>query len=225
MELKKSPKADLQAKRSLFLEIGLCVSLGLMLLLFGWSQREKTLDQLTDNAAVVETDMVEVTRQDQKPPEPVKQTVAVVSDIINVVKNDAKITTDMSFVDFDDSDVVIQKLAVKEEEAKDDAPFMKAEQMPKFQGGDLQKFRSWVQSRLVYPAIAQENSIQGLVTIQFVVERDGSLGRIQVLQSPDKSLADEAIRILKTSPKWTPGKQRGKAVPVFYTLPVTFVLQ
>ena len=73
--------------------------------------------------------------------------------------------------------------------------------------------------------MAQENNITGRVLLKFVVEKDGTLTNIQVLQSPDKSLADEAIRVLKTSPRWEPGKQRNQSVRVFYTLPVDFQLQ
>ena len=97
--------------------------------------------------------------------------------------------------------------------------------MPTFQGGDLMKFRAWVQSRLRYPQIAQENGITGRVLLTFVVERDGSLTNIEVLQTPDRSLSDEAARVLKMSPKWKPGKQRNQAVRVKYTLPVDFRLQ
>jgi protein TonB len=87
------------------------------------------------------------------------------------------------------------------------------------------KFRSWVQGKLKYPQIAQENGISGKVTLTFVIERDGTLTNIQVMQSPDRSLADEAVRVLQSSPKWTPGKQRNAPVRVRYTLPVEFRIQ
>ena len=111
-----------------------------------------------------------------------------------------------------------------EEEEEDDTPLLFVEDMPSFQGGDLNKFRNWVQSRLKYPAIAQENNIQGKVTLSFVIEKDGTLTHIEVLQSPDRSLSEEASRILAQSPKWTPGKQRNIPVRVKYILPVDFVL-
>jgi protein TonB len=223
MERKKSPKADLQARRSLLLEIGLCVALGLMLVMFGWSQKERKLARLTDASAIVESEMVEVTRQDVKTPEPL-QKMPVIAEVINIVSND--VNTPIDAFDFPEpDDIFIPRIETKEEVKPESEPFMKAEQMPKFQKGDLNKFRSWVQSRLVYPALAQENGVQGMVTIQFVVESDGTLGRFKVLQAPDKLLSDEIIRILNDSPKWTPGKQRGKAVPVYMQLPISFVLQ
>ncbi|MBQ5874341.1 MAG: energy transducer TonB, partial [Alistipes sp.] len=85
-------------------------------------------------------------------------------------------------------------------------------------------FRNWVQSKLRYPQIAQENGVQGRVVLAFVIEKDGKLTNIEVLQTPDRSLADEAVRVLNTSPKWEPGMQQQQAVRVKYTLPVTFTI-
>ena len=107
----------------------------------------------------------------------------------------------------------------------DDQPFVRVEQMPSFMGGDLLTFRKWVQSKVRFPEYAQENGISGRVLLMFVIEKDGSLTNIQVIQSPDPSLSNEAIRILKSSPKWTPGKQRNQTVRVKYTLPVDFRIQ
>ena len=100
--------------------------------------------------------------------------------------------------------------------------FEKVEQMPSFNGGDLTTFRNWVNGRLRYPQIALENSIAGRVLVQFVIKRDGSLTNIQVLQTPHSSLSEEVFRVLKCSPKWTPGKQRGENVTVKFTMPIDF---
>lgn len=225
MEIKKSPKADLQNKRGLFLEIGLVLSLAFILVAFSWSQREKGVELIETNVALVEEEIIEITRQDEKPPEPVKQTITVVSDIINVVKDDSKIQTEFDFTEFGEEDIVVQQAAVVEEEAEEDAPFMVVEDMPSFQGGDLNTFRNWVMSKLKYPVIAQENGIQGKVILVFVIEKDGTLTNIESLMSPDRSLTEEAIRVLKSSPKWTAGKQRGVPVRVKYTLPIDFKIQ
>ncbi len=225
MELKKSPKADLENKKGLFLEIGLVISLLVMIGAFAWNQKEKVVEILDLGTVEVEEEIIEITRQDQKSPEPVKKTISVMSDIINVVKNDTKITTDITFDDFSEDAVVVAEAKVSEERVEDDAPFLIAEEMPKFMGGDLMAFRNWVQERLRYPTIAAENGISGRVTLTFVIEKDGSLTNIQVLQSPDRSLSDEAVRVLESSPKWTPGKQRSTPVRVKYTLPVEFRIQ
>ena len=107
---------------------------------------------------------------------------------------------------------------------EDDVPYVKVEQMPSFQGGDLMTFRHWVTKQIQYPEIAKKHNITGRVLVMFVIERDGSLTNIRVLQSPDSSLSDEVIRVFKSSPKWTPGMQRGEAVRVKYTMPVDFRL-
>ena len=176
--------------------------------------------------AVVEEEITEITRQDQKPPEPPKRTeITVITDILNIVTNDEKISTNIDFAEFAEDVEIIQQVAVEEETIEDDQPFVKVEQMPSFMGGDLLTFRNWVMSKLRYPQIAQENGITGRVLVQFVIERDGSLTNIQVIQTPDSSLSDEAIRVLKSSPKWTPGKQRNQPVRVSFTLPVMFQLR
>jgi len=108
-----------------------------------------------------------------------------------------------------------------------DEPFLIAETMPTFQGGDINNFRKWVQMQVRYPAEAMKNNIQGRVITSFVIERDGSISNIQVLQAPDKLLADEARRVIETSPAgaWSPGRQRGQAVRVKFTIPVDFLIQ
>ena len=225
MEIKKSSKVDLQNKRTLFLEIGLLTSLMLVIVMFSCSQKEKSIMSLTKDEGPIMQELIDITVQVQKPPEPVKTTITVISDIINVVKDNTKIATEFSFAEFETADITVQKAAVKEEVIESDEPFIIAEEMPQFMGGDLNKFRSWVQERLRYPTIAAENGIQGTVTLSFVVERDGTLTSISVLQTPDRSLSEEATRVLQTSPKWTPGKQRSTPVRIKYTLPVQFKLQ
>lgn len=223
MEIKKSPKADLQNKRGLLLEIGLCVALGLVILAFAYTPKEHRIEKIDMNYGPVEEQITEITRQDQKPPEPPKKIeVKVIADLLEVVTNDTKITTNVDFTEFDEDADIEQIVAVEEEEVEDDQPFLRAETMPSFQGGDLNTFRKWVQDNVRFPQIALENGIQGRVTLTFVIEKDGRLTNIQVLQTPDRSLSEEAIRVLNKSPKWSPGKQRNQTVRVKYTLPVDF---
>lgn len=224
MEIKKSPKADLQNKRGLYLEIGLVIALLLVIGAFLYTPKEYRIEKVDNNYGPVEEEITEITRNEQKPPEqPKKVEVQVFNDILDIVTNDTKITTDISFEEFaDDLEITTQVVEVEEEEIENDDPFIKVEKMPSFQGGDLQTFRAWVQDKLRYPQIAMENGVSGKVVLSFVVERDGTLTNIEVLQSPDRSLADEAVRVLKTSPKWEPGMQRNQAVRVKYTLPVDF---
>lgn len=117
---------------------------------------------------------------------------------------------------------LLSKEVVADNLAVDDEPFLRSEQMPIFQGGDLNTFRRWVQSNVKYPQIALENGISGKVILSFVIERDGKLTNIQVLQTPDRSLSEEAIRVVSSSPKWESGLQQGTPVRVKYTLPIIF---
>ena len=223
MEIKKSPKADLQNKRGLLLEIGLAVALLLVIGAFAYTPKEHRIEKVDMNYGPVEEEITEITRQDQKPPEPPKKVeMKVIADLLQVVTNDTKITTDVDFAEFSDDTEILQQVEVVEETIEDDAPFVTAETMPSFQGGDLNTVRNWVQSNVKFPQIALENGIQGRVILSFVIERDGRLTNIKVLQTPDRSLSEEAIRVLNKSPKWAPGKQRNQVVRVSYTLPVEF---
>ena len=88
--------------------------------------------------------------------------------------------------------------------------------------GDLNTFRAWVQKNIKYPAEAFKNGEQGRVVLSFVVEKDGSVSNIQILQTPGKAFSEETRRVVAASPKWKPGEQRGEKVRVRYTLPVDF---
>ncbi len=223
MEAKKTKKADLQNRRVLFTEIGLIIALAAVVGAFMWGQTEKSVTAMVDVVAPVEQEVIVNTEQEQKPPEARPQANQVFSDFLDVVKNETQITTDYSFDEFDeDFSVEIPQVV---EEAVDEIPVYTAEEMPMFQGGDLMKFRAWVMDNVEYPRAAQENNIQGKVTLRFVIERDGSLTGIEVLASPDRSLTEAAMTVLRKSPKWSPGKQRGRPVRVYYILPLDFILQ
>ncbi len=226
MEIKKNPKVDLNNKRGLFLEIGLIVSLGLCILAFSMGQKEKTVEVMINQGPEISMDLTDITKpEEQKPTEPVKQAVQVISDILNVVKNDTKIETDFNFAEFTEDEIDVKPIEVQQEEIQEETPFLKVEVMPSFQGGDLNTFRAWVASEFKIPAIAAENGIQGKVVVQFVIEKDGRLTNIEFLQSPDRVYEDEVRRVLSKSPRWTPGRQRDAVVRVRYVLPIDCRLQ
>ena len=232
MEIKKSPKADLQNKRMLFLLFGLVVALGITGLAFSMNSKPEAGEYTPPKRETTEMEQIDNTRQDQPEVEvqPQKAQAQVVTDVLNIVSNDQKIETNIVFTDdaddFDDFDIVIEE---KEEEIEEEEIFVTVEEMPTFQGGGLPEFRNWVQSHVKYPQIALENGIQGNVVIQFVVGPDGKMTNFRVLQSPDKTLSDATIAVLEEANKlkkgWKPGKQRGKAVKVSFTLPVKFAIQ
>ncbi len=225
MEAKKSPKADLENKKSVFMLLGVALSLGICIFAFGYSQREKKIAKIDMGLAMVEEDIIEITIQEEKPTEPAKQQISYATEILNIVKNDTKIVEEIKFDDFKEDAVVVKDAKVVESVQVSDEPFKVVEHMPKFQGKDINAFHAWVMSRIQYPRIAADNNISGRVMVSFVIERDGALTNIIVEQSPDQSLSDETIRVLKSSPKWEPGKQRTTPVRVKFYLPVQFTLQ
>ena len=226
MEIKKNPEVDVQSKRILLFEIGFALALLAVIGAFLYTPKEYRIEKVALIEEVVEEEITEITRQDQKPPAAPRRTeITVITDVLSIVTNDEKISTNVDFAEFAEDVEIIQQVAVKEEVIEDDQPFVKVEQMPSFQGGDLMTFRNWVMQQVRFPQIAIENNISGRVLVSFVIEKDGRLTNIQVLQTPDSSLSDETIRVLKTSPKWTPGKQRNQSVRVKYTLPVQFNIQ
>ena len=235
MEIKKSPKADLENKRGLFLEIGLVVALVLVIGAFAVTPKEHRIEKVDLGYAPVEVEIVEVTREDQKPPEAPTKVAAALgieskmvngrritdADMLEVVTNDTKIETEIDFAEFDVNQA-IEVAPVQTEEVFEEEIFIVVEEKASFMGGDEGTFRNWVQQRVKYPAIAQENGIQGKVTISFVVNTDGSVSNIEVLRTPDRTLSDEAVRIIKSSPKWTAAKQRNKSVRQKFVIPIDF---
>lgn len=116
-------------------------------------------------------------------------------------------------------------LPPEEEFEEETVPFQMVEFPPKFNGGNASAFSEWVNTQLVYPEEARENGVQGRVTLQFTVDTDGSIINVRVLRGVDPLLDAEAVRVVKRSPKWTPGKMQGRYVKVTYTFPVVFALQ
>lgn len=230
MEVKKSPKASLENKRFLFTEIGFVIALLAVLFAFDYSSKEKKVATLeTETAAVEVEDMIPIT-QETPPPEAAPK-IPILSDQIDVVDDNIKIDDNMFQNLEDDANSGVEIMdyiesAPEEETIEEEAiPFQLVEEKPSFNGGDANEFSKWVNSRLVYPEIAKENGVQGRVTLQFTVNADGSVSNVKVLRGVDSSLDKEAVRVVSSSPKWKPGKQRDRAVKVTYTFPVIFQLR
>mgnify|MGYP001629617275 CR=1 FL=1 len=223
METKKSFKADLGNKRGLLLEIGLVVALILVVAAFAYTPKEYRIEQPDLAYAPVETEMTQVTRE--KPREaPRKVAIKDLSQVIRIIRNNERIETEFDPSVFD-AETPIEVLPVEPEPIVDDEVFLVAETMPAFMDGTIETFRAWVMQNVKFPQIALENNIQGRVILSFVIDKDGRLTNIEVLQAPDRSLAEEAVRVLNKSPKWSPGKQRNQTVRVRFTLPVDFRVQ
>ena len=229
MEIKKTPKADLENRRTLYTEIGLVVALLVVWGAFSYSTKEKAVASLGEDTQVVEVeDMVPIT-QETPPPPPEAPKIPVLSDQIDVVEDDIKVEDNFMSLE-DDANLGVEIMdyveEVKEEVVEEEAiPFQLVEEKPSFNGGDANEFSKWVNSKLQYPEIAKENGVQGRVTLQFTVNPDGSVSNVKVLRGVDSSLDKEAVRVVSMSPKWKPGKQRDRAVKVTYTFPVIFQLR
>ena len=231
MEVKKSPKASLENKRFLFTEIGFVIALLAVLFAFDYSSKEKKVATLeTETAAVEVEDMIPITQETPPPPEAAPK-IPILSDQIDVVDDNIKIDDNLFQNLEDDANSGVEIMdyiesAPEEETIEEEAiPFQLVEEKPSFNGGDANEFSKWVNSRLVYPEIAKENGVQGRVTLQFTVNADGSVSNVKVLRGVDSSLDKEAVRVVSSSPKWKPGKQRDRAVKATYTFPVIFQLR
>ncbi|MFA8434129.1 MAG: energy transducer TonB [Marinifilaceae bacterium] len=228
MEVKKSPKADLETKRGLFLEIGMALTLAIVLLAFEWKVDTSETTGLAEVQEVeAEEEMIPVTRQEPVKPPPPPPPAPKVSDVLNIVDNEEEIEDELEIEDSEadqDEEVEIQEVVEEEEEEDEAQVFVIVEDMPEFPGG-THTLQGWINKRVKYPVIAQENGITGRVFISFVINKTGNVEQVRILRGVDPSLDKEAIRVIKSMPKWKPGKQRGKPVKVSYTVPINFQLQ
>ena len=138
-------------------------------------------------------------------------------------KDNEKGTEDRNVTKTLKDEVVVEKKEEKPKEVKEEV-FRSVEQMPQFPGGEAALMK-YLQSHINYPPMAAENNVQGRVVVQFVVDKTGKVGEVKIVRSVDKDLDKEAARVCASLPKFTPGRQNGQAVSVWYTLPVTFKLQ
>ena len=228
MEPKKSPKADLENKRGIFVQLGLVISLGLVLLAFNWNSQIKEADSLGQvQAQDVEDEMIPITRPEEVKPPPPPPPPQVV-EVLNIVDNNTDIDDELQIEDTEADDNTVVNVAPivqqKEEQTEEQPVFFIVEDMPEFPGGDI-ALRKYIAQAIKYPVIAQENGIQGKVYVNFVVNTDGSVTDAKIARGVDPSLDKEALRVINSLPKWKPGKQRGKPVRVSFTVPINFVLQ
>ncbi len=229
MNKKKSERADLQNKKVLFMEIGCIIALALVYFGFEYTSEEVRTAVLDDNNVITEIeDLIPITFETPPPP-PAAPKIPVLSDQIDIVDDEIEIDDNMFLKLEDDPGSGVEIMdyieVIDEEVEEEEIPFMLVEEKPTFQKGDANQFSKWVNQRLVYPEIAKENGVQGRVTLQFTIDKDGTLTKVKVVRGVDPSLDKEAVRVVSMSPKWEPGRQRDRAVPVTYTFPVIFKLR
>ncbi len=227
MEIKKAPKADLEEKKSLFFEIGLVLALAVLLFAFEWKSSTGEVSTFqTVPEEQVEEEIIPITQQMLKPPPP-PPPAPKLTDLMEITDDASSIDEDLEILDAEDDS---ENKPVEnpsdfgeygDEETGDDDIFQIVEDVPTFPLGDVSK---WIAKNVKYPQIAAENGVQGKVFMNFVIEKDGSITDVKVLRGVDPALDKEAIRVIKSMPKWKPGKQRGKPVRVSFNLPIVFQL-
>jgi len=216
MQIKKNSKVDLEKKRSFFLQIGLTISLLVVLIAFEYKTYDKNnYDLGALNLDDLEEEIIPITKQEIKPPPPPPPP----PEVIEIVEDEVEIEEELEIEDTEsDEDEIIEI-----EEEDDEEFFMVVENMPEFPGGDLGLMK-YIQKNVRYPAIAKEYNITGKVYISFIVDKQGSVTNVKVVRGVDKNLDEEAVRVVKSLPKYKPGKQRGKPVRVMFTIPINFTL-
>ena len=229
MEIKKTPKADLENKKSTWLLVGYVIVLAFMFIAFEWTKRDIKIDTsqaITD--LVFEEEIIPITEQPEQAAPPPPPAAPPIAETLTIVEDDADVEETTIATSEETNQAVEIKyvpVAVEEEEPEEQTIFEVVEQMPEFPNGGMAGLMQYLSKNIKYPTIAQENGTQGRVTVQFVVNRDGSIVDAKVLRGVDPYLDKEAIRVSSSMPKWKPGMQRGKAVRVKYTVPVMFRLQ
>ena len=228
MELKKSPKANLENKRKILFELGLIFSI--LICLYGFenlSQVDKVKDIGTVTEQPFEEVIIPVTTFEQKLPAPPPPLVA---DLIKIVDdNNTEIDDNLDIFNSEATPdrgiyVPVQMDRKPEVDADDTAIFIAPEEMPEFPGGEA-ALLYFLGQNIRYPSIAAEVGIKGKVIVNFVVNKDGSISDAKIMRAVDPSLDKEALRVVNSMPKWKPGKQSGKPVRVSYVVPINFVLQ
>lgn len=219
--IKKNPNADLERYRSLFFNIGLIVSLLLVIIAFEWKFYDRgagmDLGSIDDNFE----DLMEIPPTEQPPPPPPKIELPKIVEVPDEeeIEEEIEIELDIEF----EEETIIEEIIFEEPEEEVEEIFTIVEDQPEYPGG-MNAFYKYIGTNMRYPVQARRMGVEGRVFVQFVVEKDGSLSEIQVIKGIGFGCDEEALRVIKRSKKWKPGKQRGRAVKVRMILPIMFRL-
>ncbi len=223
MEIKKTPKADLERKKSVFLQIGIILTLVGVLVAFEWKTYERTEYDLGNlEADFIEEEDIPITRPEEPPPPPPPEPsteLVIVDDDVEIEEEfivDVEATAETEVKEF-------TPFIAEEEEVEEDYIFEIVEENPEFPGGQ-EAMMKYLRDNIRYPTIARESGIQGSVFVTFVVEKDGSVTNVEILRGIGGGCDQEAIRVVKNMPNWKPGRQRNQPVRVQYRMPIRFVL-
>jgi len=225
MKAKKSPRANLENKRIIFAQIGMIITLALVLLAFEW----KTYD---DSSSLNRNRKVDLTPEElaiitvqSKPPPPPKPfpITTLLNEVGNDIDIDIDIDIDVEANAYTEMPEYIPDYKDEEPDPTENTPFKSVQEMPSFPGGDIARI-AYLRDNINYPLIAKETGIQGNVYVSFVVERDGSISNIGILKGIGGGCDEEAIRVIANMPKWNPGKQRTRPVRVRLNMHIVFKL-
>lgn len=228
MEVKKNDKVNIEKTKGTYFQLGLVIVLSLSLIAFEWTSGPKGANEFDlGRGESIDEEVIPITEREQEQPE-IQPEIPNIADIFEIVEDDIILDNEIIFENDDakiDDEVAIYRFDIGEEvEEKEDDIFVTAEEMPTFRGGDQSKFSKWVQSHVLYPQIASENGIQGKIYVGFVVETDGTVSNVTLTRGVESALDNEALRVVRSSPKWVAGKQRGAPVRIRFTITVNFKL-
>ncbi len=234
MEPKKNPKADLTRNSSLYFVIGLAVVMLLVWRGLEWKTYED--DGNFDYTLNVEDELdeeVPMTEQIKTPPPPPPPAAPEVIEVVEDEEEVEETVIESTETSQEEEIIEVEDVEVEEVEEDVDVPFAVIEDVPIFPGCERKSdkracfnemMQKHIRKNFRYPEIAQEMGVQGRVNVIFTIQKDGSIGNVR-MRGPDKNLEKEAARIIGKLPKMTPGKQRGRAVRVPFSIPITFKLQ
>ncbi len=224
MEAKKTPKADLESKKRIFLQIGIALALGAALVAFEWKHYERhEIDLGTLEIDFIEEEDIPITRQEQPPPPPPPEPSQELIIVDDDVELEEEFTIDIDADVFTEVQEFTPIMIEEEEEFDEEVIFQVVEDQPEFPGGEAAR-QQFLEQNLRYPQMAREAGIQGTVFVTFVVERDGSVTDVRVLRGIGGGCDEEAVRVVSMMPRWTPGRQRGQPVRVQFNMPIRFRL-
>jgi len=225
MEAKKSKNANLENKRSTFIKIGFIFALAIMLVAFEWSAPKKELpDLLFTSISDIDEEVIQITREEKIIPEPPKPNPKL------IIKDDLEELIEDP-IDFDDpeanqkTEINITNLLSDEPPDTEPVPFFKLEDKPLFMGQPYSYFHKYIGDNLKYPSNIAGYGITGRVFVEFIINEKGEVDNIKIIRSLHPELDAEVLRVIKSSPEWTPGKQRGRPVKVPFTFSVFFKSQ
>ncbi len=232
MENKKNPNANLEKFRLIFFEMGLIISLLIIICAFRWSSVPSQDENIFKMPEVhFEEEIIPVTKHQDfitPPPKikapPPQMSVTQITEHFEIVKNDSMLKKDVVTSESEEKSTNSQTQVVENEESESETPYFIVEDMPQFPGGEV-GLRQFIAKNIRYPEEAEKSKIQGIVEVQFLIQKNGEISDVKIIRSVHPLLDEEALRIIKLLPSWEPGKQRGKPVKVLYMIPLSFRLQ